>query len=63
MGDRISLSNKSNSSGAIARRIEKPGRNKTNKTLTVSERADIPPTKNKTKTRKEPTTTGVNFEN
>jgi hypothetical protein len=29
----------------------------------VSERADIPPIKNKTKTRKQPITIGVNFGN
>jgi hypothetical protein len=63
IGDRISLSKKPNSSLTVTCKIEKPGRNKTNRTLIVSERADVPPTKNKTKTRKKPITIGVNFEN
>jgi len=60
MGDRISFSNKSNSREVVACRMEKPGRNKTNKTLLMSERADTPPTKNKMETREKPTTIGVN---
>jgi hypothetical protein len=60
MGDRISFSSKSNSREVTAWRMEKPGRNKTNKTLPVSERADTPPTKNKMKARKKPTTIVAN---
>jgi len=63
IGDKTSLSNKSKSSENNACRNEKPGRNKTNKILTVSERADTPPTRNKTKTRNKPATTSANFEN
>jgi hypothetical protein len=43
--------------------MEKPGRNKTNKTLPVSERADTPPTKNKITPRTTLITTGVYFGN
>ena len=62
MGDKISLSKKSNSSGTVICRIAKPGINKTNKTLPVSNRADTPPTKNTAKNRTKPVTIGVYFE-
>jgi len=61
MGDRISFSRKSNSFDATVCRIENPGRNKTNRTLPVTERAGKPPTKNSAQPRKEPKAKGIYF--
>ncbi len=55
MGDRISFSIKRRSFQAKACRIEYPGRNRTNKTRAMSERADRPPIKNAIMARKKPT--------
>lgn len=61
IGERNSVSMKSNSSEAVTWRIEKPGRTKTNKIRNASERNDTPPAKNNIQTRKAPLSISVSL--
>ena len=61
IGERNSVSKKSNSSEAVTWRIAKPGRTKMNKIRKKSERKDNPPAKNNIQTGKEPMINSVSL--